>query len=67
MPASVPERATRALAEAALPYVRRLATHGMLQALREDAGLRAGTLLLDGAVTHAGIAKEAGLPFSPLP
>lgn len=67
MPASVPELATRALADAALPYVRRLAAQGTKQALHEDAGLRAGVLLWNGHVAHAGIAKEAGLPWSPLP
>jgi alanine dehydrogenase len=67
MPASVPQLASRALAEAALPYVRRLAALGTLPALREDAGLRAGVLMWNGRMVHAGIAREAGLPCSPLP
>jgi alanine dehydrogenase len=67
MPASVPDVATQALAKAALPYARSLAAKGALRALRDDAGLRAGMLLWNGQVTHAGIAKEAGLACAALP
>lgn len=67
MPALVPEIATAALAKAVLPYVRSLAAKGTLRALHDDAGLRAGTLLWNGLVTDAALAKEAGVPCSPLP
>ena len=67
MPAIVPEVATQALAKAALPYVRSLAAKGALQAVQDDAGLRAGTLLWYGQVINAAIAKEAGLACARLP
>lgn len=67
MPAMVPEIATQALASAALPYARRLASKGPLHAIHDDPGLRAGTLLWNGNVTHAAIAEEAGLACSALP
>jgi len=66
VPAAVARAAAAALAVAVLPYVRTLAGKGVARALREDAGLRAGVLLWQGRVTHAGIAATAGLPCAPL-
>jgi alanine dehydrogenase len=66
MPAADPRASAAALAAAALPFVRELGGKGIARALRESAALRAGVLLWKGRVTHAGIAAEAGLPYTPL-
>lgn len=65
LPASVPREASEVLSAAALPFVSQLAD-GSKQALRRNDALRNGVLLWEGRVTHAGIAKEAGLAFAPL-
>ena len=66
MPAALPAEGAAAISVAALPFVRALAAKGIARALLEDAGLRAGVLLWHGRVNHAGIAQEAGLPYTPL-
>jgi alanine dehydrogenase len=60
LPARVTRTATLALAAAALPYVRRVASLGLVQALREDEGLAAGVMTWDGDVVHAGLAGDTG-------
>ena len=67
IPAAAPEEGARALSMAAAPYVLEMANLGIEGALATNAALRAGVLLWQGQVTHAGIAAEAGLPFQPLP
>jgi alanine dehydrogenase len=64
IPAAVPEEATAALSAALLPYVRRIASLGIEEALLVDGALRAAVLLHHGQVAHAGIAAEAGLPYT---
>ncbi|MGZ5036255.1 MAG: alanine dehydrogenase [Usitatibacter sp.] len=66
MPAAEPAAAADAISAAALPYVRELATKGIARAIREDPGLRAGILLWKGRANHEGIAREAGLAYTPL-
>lgn len=66
MPSAVARAGAAALSAAVLPCVQALAGKGISQALREDAGLRAGVLLWRGRVTHEGIAADAGLPFAAL-
>jgi len=64
IPAADPVGASAALARAALPFVRRLAAQGIEAALRADPALRSGLLLWHGALSHRGIAAEAGLPYT---
>ena len=64
IPAADPVAASAALARAALPFVRRLAAQGVEAALRTDPVLRSGLLLWHGAISHRGIAAEAGLPYT---
>jgi alanine dehydrogenase len=64
MPALVARTATRALAAAALPYVLALAGHGIAGALGADSGLAGGVMVWDGAVAHAGLARDSGLPLA---
>lgn len=66
MPSAVARSGAAALSAAALPYARALAGKGIARALREDRGLREGVLVWRGRFTHAGIAAEAGRPWSPL-
>jgi alanine dehydrogenase len=64
MPGAVPRTSTFALASATLASVLALADHG-LGALREDAHLRAGLNVIDGAIVNAAVAAAHGLPFVP--
>ncbi|MEX5300143.1 alanine dehydrogenase [Kocuria sp. CPCC 205292] len=62
MPGAVPRTATRALANATTPYLRRLA-RGPEQALAEDPEFAAGLNTAAGSIRHAGVAEAfADLP-----
>jgi alanine dehydrogenase len=56
MPGAVPHTSTRALTNATLPYVRRLAASGVEEALDRDAGLRRGLNTSAGAIMHDAVA-----------
>ena len=60
VPASVPVTATRALSNALLPYVRRLAGVGLADALRADDGLARGVALAEGHVVDPVLARATG-------
>jgi len=67
IPAADPAAAAAAISEAVLPYVLDLAKEDNVAAtLLNHEELRQAVLLWQGAVTHAGIAAEAGLPYSSL-
>lgn len=61
VPSSVPVTATRALSNALLPYVRRLAGLGLRDSLNSDAGLSRGAAVAEGRVVDAVLAREAGM------
>ena len=61
MPGSVPVTATKALTNAVLPYVMRVAGSGWHQALRADPALARGLHTHDGQLAHAGTAEAHGL------
>ena len=63
MPSACARTATLALSRAVFPYLRRLAEQGWRRALREDTGFMAGLQVLDGGVTHAGLAQDCGRPW----
>ena len=66
-PAANPREAAAALSQAVLPYLLDFgARDSVALALQHNAELRGGVLLWQGRVNHAGIAAEAGLPYSPL-
>jgi alanine dehydrogenase len=65
MPGAVPLTSTAALTAATLPYVMRLAAGG-LAALRTDPALAAGTNVIAGKITNAGVAEAMGVPATPL-
>lgn len=56
MPGAVPRTSTRALTNATLPYVRRLAGLGVNEALERDQGLRSGLNTRAGTITHDAVA-----------
>jgi alanine dehydrogenase len=58
MPSLVARSATLALTQATFPYVKVIARQGIDTALNDDAGLRAGLQVRDGAITHEGLAAD---------
>jgi len=51
---------------ATLPYLLRLASQGVEEAVRADIGLAKGVNLWDGKITCQGVADAHGLRFDPL-
>ena len=66
MPGIVPRTSTVALTNATLPYLLRLASQGVKEAVRADAGLAKGVNLSGGKITCREVAEAHGLRFDPL-
>ena len=66
IPGAVPRTATMALTNATLPYVEALARKGWRKAVHEDDGLAKGIDVLEGKITHRGVAQAHGLVYTPL-
>ena len=66
MPGIVPHTSTRALTNATLPYVVRLASAGAEKAIRSDPGLAKGVNVMNGRITCQGVADAYGLRFTPV-
>ena len=66
MPGIVPRTSTVALTNETLPYLLRLASLGVADAMRIDAGLAKGVNLSAGKITCRGVADAHGLRFDPL-
>ncbi|MGH3090226.1 MAG: alanine dehydrogenase [Rubrobacteraceae bacterium] len=66
VPASVPVTATRALSNALLPYVRKLAGLGLADALNSDAGFSRGVAIAEGRVVDPVLARETGTEYNPI-
>jgi alanine dehydrogenase len=66
MPGIVPRTSTLALTSATLPFIVRLASGGTRRAILSEPGLAKGVNLMDGKVTHQGVAEAHGLRFDPL-
>jgi alanine dehydrogenase len=66
MPGIVPLTSTVALTNATFPFLSRLASAGVQQAIRSDAGLAKGVNLMEGKVTCRAVAEAHGLRFDPL-
>ena len=64
MPGAVPNTSTRALANQTLPYVLRLAGHG-LDALTNDLVFLKGLNTFGGHLTHEGVADAFGMNYMP--
>lgn len=65
MPGAVPRTSAIALANVTLPYALELADLGLIEAARADSALAQGINVLNGKITHPGVAEAFGLPFSP--
>jgi len=61
VPASVPVTATSALSNALLPYVRKIAGHGLVDALNADAGISRGVAVAEGRMVSGDLAREYGM------
>jgi alanine dehydrogenase len=65
MPGAVARTSTIALNNATLPFVLALADKGWRRAMREDPHLAEGLNIHEGRVTHAAVARDLGLDYSP--
>ncbi|NOZ73206.1 MAG: alanine dehydrogenase [Chloroflexi bacterium] len=66
MPGAVPRTSTYALCNSTLPYVVRLADHGVVAAIRADATLAKGVNTYQGHITYPAVAEAFGLEYTPL-
>jgi len=64
MPGAVPRTSTYALTNATLPFARRLARLGPVDAIKKDSQLRSAVNAWKGKITHRGVAEAFGLPFA---
>ncbi len=65
MPGAVPRTSTLALSNATLPYALELADLGLAAAAQADSTLASGINVLNGHITHPGVADAFGLSYSP--
>lgn len=63
MPGAVPRTSTIALTNATLPYVRKIAGKGWRAACRESEPIKRGLNVVDGKVTHPGVAEAFELEY----
>ena len=61
MPGGVPRTSTLALTNATLPYAIELANNGWEKACYDDQALRLGVSIVNGNVTHQGVAEAFGM------
>jgi alanine dehydrogenase len=66
LPASVPVTAIRALSNALLHYVRKVAGYGLMDALSSDIGLARGAVVVKGRMVSEGLARECGIDYHAL-
>jgi len=63
MPGAVPRTSTFALTNATLPFVKALANHGWVEALRRDPHLANGLNVHAGHVNHEAVARDLGYEY----
>ena len=61
VPASVPVTAPRALSNALLPYLKRIAGRGLIDALNADPGLGRGAAVVEGRMVSGALANAYGM------
>ena len=64
MPGAVPITSTWALTNATMPFVLKLADHGVHDALASDPGFLKGLNVAAGKVTYEPVAKDQGLDYT---
>jgi len=67
MPGAVPRTSTIGLSNATLPYGLVLADFGLDGAVSRDSELARGVNVINGKVTHPGVAEALGMDYTPLP
>ncbi|HZS11398.1 MAG TPA: alanine dehydrogenase [Nitrospirales bacterium] len=67
MPGIVPRTSTFALTNATLPFIVRLASGGIQQAIASDRGIARGVNVVGGKITYQAVADAHGLRCEPLP
>jgi len=67
MPGAVPRTSTIGLSNATLPYGLALADFGLEGAVSRDPELARGVNVINGKVTHPGVAEALGMDYTPLP
>ena len=63
MPGAVPRTSTFALTNATLPFVKELANHGWVEALKRDPHLANGLNVHAGHVNHEAVARDLGYEY----
>jgi alanine dehydrogenase len=66
MPGAVPRTSTLGLSNATLPYGLALADYRLLGAISRDPELARGVNVINGKVTHPGVAEALGIDYTPL-
>jgi alanine dehydrogenase len=66
MTANIARTASRALANAALPYITALSSRGLEEVLREDPGLASGVYMYRGKMVNEGAGSTLGIRTTPL-
>jgi alanine dehydrogenase len=62
----VPRTSTIGLSNATLPYGLALADHGLFGAISHDPELARGVNVINGQVTHPGVAEALAMDYTPL-
>ncbi|NOZ48817.1 MAG: alanine dehydrogenase [Chloroflexi bacterium] len=66
MPGAVPRTSTYALSNSTLPYILRLANHGVMASVGADGALAKGVNTCQGHITYAAVAEAFDLDYTPL-
>lgn len=66
MPGAVPKTSTLALTNATLPYALQIANKGWKKAMLENPEIKQGANVIQGRVTHRGVADAFGLDYKPI-
>ena len=66
MPGAYPKTSTVALTNATLPYIRKLANEGTVNAVKNDSSLALGVNIYNGKMTNDAVAKTLNLQFNRL-
>jgi alanine dehydrogenase len=66
MPAAIPHTSTLALTNATFPYVLRLASQGLVEAVAESDAIAQGVNTYWGHITYPGVAGSLGRPYREL-
>ncbi len=63
MPGAYPRTSTIALTNATLPFIKKIADMGIVEAIREDKSIRRGVNIFSGKVVHKALAESTGRAF----